>query len=248
MPTIDAQRYVGGLFAVWEHQWCPQYCRHKCRRLQYCRHKCRYLPYCLCQVGCGVLFPQAYRVWSWYRVLTLCATFSVHPWSLPSGNPGRMAPVGTGRASRRRTVSRLTTSLRSETRGWSRKQRFGPGLPIGESARRRPAPEASAPVEEVAEEVVERAFVLSVDLPVGDRSVPPARCFLDFFGPAHELQVVLLGRARASKPVPEGPRVYEPDTLPIKNKLNNKGKIRSLRVAMSNFLPVTVIGCVLRWT
>ena len=38
-------------------------------------------------VGCGALFPQAYRVWSWYRVLTLCAAFSVRPWSLPSGNP-----------------------------------------------------------------------------------------------------------------------------------------------------------------
>ena len=36
--------------------------------------------------------------------------------------------------------------------------------------------------ERWAEEVVERAFVLSVDLPVGDRSVPPARCFLDFLG------------------------------------------------------------------
>ena len=35
-------------------------------------------------VGCGALFPQAYRVWSWYRVLTLCAAFSVRPWSLPS--------------------------------------------------------------------------------------------------------------------------------------------------------------------
>jgi len=35
--------------------------------------------------------------------------------------------------------------------------------------------------ERWAEEVVERAFVLLVDLPVGDRSVLPARCFLDFW-------------------------------------------------------------------
>ena len=72
------------------------------------------------------------------------------------GAPGRMAPVGSECASQRRAVSRVPTSLGwrdtgSESRGRSRKQRFGPGLPIGETAWRRLVPEASAPVEEVGQ-------------------------------------------------------------------------------------------------
>ena len=172
----------GAFFAVREPQRRLQYCRHKCRRLQYCRHKCRYLPYYLCQVSCGALSPQAYRVWSWYRGLTLCAVSPFAPSPFRAGIPGRIALVGTGHASRRRAVSRLATSLRSETRGRSRKQRFGPGLPIGESTRRRPASKASAPVREVGRRSC-RAGVRSFDgPPVNDRSVPPARCFLDFLG------------------------------------------------------------------
>ena len=124
-----------------------------------------------------------------------------------------MAPVGTGRASRRRAVSRLPTSLRSEMRGRSRKQRFGPDLPVGESARRRPVPEASAPVGEVGRRSC-RAGVRSFGGPSGRRPVcPSGPLFFRLFGLAHELQAVLLGRARASKPVPEGPWVYEPDNI-----------------------------------
>ena len=33
------------------------------------------------------------------------------------------------------------------------------------------------------------------------------------FGPAHQLRAVCLGRAFAGKPVREGPRIYEPDTM-----------------------------------
>ena len=104
------------------------------QRLQYCRHKCRRLQYCLCQGGCGALFPQAYRVWSWYRGLTCALPSPFAPGPFRAGVPGRMAPVGPGRASRRRAVRRLPTGPRSESRGRSRKQRFGPGLPIGETS------------------------------------------------------------------------------------------------------------------
>ena len=155
-----------GPFAVREPQRCLQYCRHKCRRLQYCSHKCRYLPYCLCQVGCGALFPQAYRVWSRYRVLTLCAAFSVRPWSLPSGNPRSDGSSRYWPCQSEKSGKQLPTSPRSETRSRSRKQRFGPGLPIGESARRRPAPEAIALVGEVGRRSC-RAGVRSFDGPSG---------------------------------------------------------------------------------
>ena len=136
-PPIDAQRH--GAFCLTGVQ----------RRLQYCRYKCQRLQYCLCQGGCGALFQQAYRVWFWYRSLTCALPSLFAPGPFRAGVPGRMAPVGLGCASRRRAVNRLPTGPRSESWGRSRKQRFGPGLPIRETARRRLVPEASAPVGEV---------------------------------------------------------------------------------------------------
>ena len=85
----------------------------------------------------------------WYRGLTCALPFPFTPGSFRAGVPGRMAPVGPGHVSRRRAASRLPTGPRSETPGRSRRQCFGPGLSIGETARRRLVPEASAPVEEV---------------------------------------------------------------------------------------------------
>ena len=136
--TIDARRHVGGL-TVWEFNGAYNTIEEKCRRLQYC----------LCQGGCGALFPQAYRLWSSYRGLTCALPSSFAPGPFRAGVPGRMAPVAPGRASRRRVVRRLSTGPRSELRDRSRKQRFGPGLPIGGTTWRRPVPEASAPVGEV---------------------------------------------------------------------------------------------------
>ena len=136
------------------HYRCPEAwgafcCMGAQWRLQYCRHKCRRLQYCLCQGGCEALLPQAYRVWSRYRGLTCALPSPFAPSPFRAGVPSRMAPVGPGRASRRRAASRLPTGPRSETRGQSRKQRFGPGLPIGETARRQLVSKASAPVGEV---------------------------------------------------------------------------------------------------
>ena len=43
----------------------------------------------------------------WYRGLTCALPFSFAPGSFRAGVPGRMAPVGSGHASRRRAVSRV---------------------------------------------------------------------------------------------------------------------------------------------
>ena len=53
----------------------------------------------LCQGGCGALFPQAYRVWSRYRGLTCALPSPFAPGPFRVDVPGRMAPVGPGRAS-----------------------------------------------------------------------------------------------------------------------------------------------------
>ena len=119
-PTT-CTRYGG----AWRAQYyrCPEacggaFCRTGVqRRRQYCRHKCRRLQYCLCQGGCGALFQQAYRVWFWYRSLTCALPSLFAPGPFRAGVPGRMAPVGPGRASRRRAVSRLPTGSPVEDAG-----------------------------------------------------------------------------------------------------------------------------------
>ena len=64
---------------------------------------------------------------------------------------------------------------RSESRGRSRKQRFGPGLPIGETARRRLVPGASAQVGGGPKKLMSGRSFFRADLSVGDRTVLPAR-------------------------------------------------------------------------
>ena len=108
--------------------------------------------------------------------LTLCAAFSVRPWSLPSGNPWSDGSSRYWPCQSEKSGKQLPTSPRSEMRGRSRKQRFGPGLPIGESARRRPALEASAPVGEVGRRSC-RAGVCSFGRPSGRRPVCPSGPF-----------------------------------------------------------------------
>ena len=115
-------------------------------------------------------------------VLTLRAGFSVRRWSLLRCVPGRMAPVGPGRTSRRRAVRRLPMGPRSESRGRSRKQRFGPGLPIGGTTWRRPVPEASAPVGEVGWRSEDWALVLLGRPPSRRPDCPPGPLFLRLLG------------------------------------------------------------------
>ena len=116
----------------------------------------------------------------WYHCLTCALPFSFAPGSFRAGVPGRMAPVGPGRASRRRAVSRLPTGPRSESWGRSRKQRFGPGLSIRETAQSWLVPEPSAPVGEAGRRsLMSGRLSYWVDLPVGDLTVLLAHCVLD---------------------------------------------------------------------
>jgi len=87
----------------------------------------------------------------WYRGLTLCALacfFRLSPGSFRAGVPGRMAPVGPGRASRRRVVSRVSANP-------DRRRGVGIGSSaLGQPSDRRGRPEAAgveanAPVGEV---------------------------------------------------------------------------------------------------
>ena len=117
------------------------------------------------------------RVWSGIVVLTLCAAFSVRPWSLPSGCPRSDGP------SRRRAVSRLPT-----------------GSPVGDAGseleaafRARPSdridrPEAAGIRSECSgqrggpKKLTSRCSFLWIDLPVGDRTVLPVRRIFRFLG------------------------------------------------------------------
>ena len=130
------------------------------------------------------------------------------------GAPGRMTPVGSQCIGRRRAVSRLPTSpgRGSELWGWSRGVGVGSSI-LGQAFRLERllgdgwCPKRVLRSERWAEEVNEWVLVL-LGRPSGRRpDYPPGT-----LGPAHELHVVFLGRARAWKPVPEGPRVYEPDS------------------------------------
>ena len=88
-----------------------------------------------------------------------------------------------------------------------------PGLPVGEAVRRRLETEVSTPVGEVGWSWKTGAAPSRPDLLVGDWIVLLA-CYSDTW-PAHELRVVCLGQAFIGKPVREGPRVYEPDTITV---------------------------------
>ena len=66
--------------------------------------------------------------------------------SYRAGVPGRMAPVGSECAGRRRAVSRVPTSPGRRDMGSESEVGLGAGLPIGEAVWRRLKPELSAPV------------------------------------------------------------------------------------------------------
>ena len=68
------------------------------------------------------------------------------PGSYRAGVPGRMAPVGSECAGRRRAVSRVPTSPGQRDTGSKSEVGLRVGLPIGEAIRRWLEPEASTPV------------------------------------------------------------------------------------------------------
>ena len=113
------------------------------------------------------------------------------------GVPGRLVPVGSDCASRRRAVSKGSVHPRSKTRVgvgggvWS-------GLPGGEAGRSR-----------------KRALFLLREAFRSEIGSPFWPVVLDIWagpGVARRSQHRLLGRAFAGKPVHEGSRVYESDT------------------------------------
>ena len=90
----------------------------------------------------------------------------------------------------------------SETRGRSRRRSSGQAFRV-EAVRRRPGPDASAPIGEAVRSWPEPELVL--------RSERWAEFRLS--GRSRRKEVVLLGRALAWEPIHEGPRVYEPDIV-----------------------------------
>ena len=92
-----------------------------------------------CQGGRRVLFLQVYRVRSPVLRFDLCALpYFLRPFPGPyrAGVPGRLVPVGSDRASRRRAVSKGLAHPRSETRV-EVESGVWPGLLVEEAVRRR---------------------------------------------------------------------------------------------------------------
>ena len=99
---------------------------------------------------------------------------------------------------------------------------LGPGLPIGVAIRRRLEYKVIAPVGEVDRSSRRAGAVpLWPDLLVGDWTALLACCFKLLDRPMS--CAVCLGRALAWKPVPEGPRVYEPDRSPRAIRAESSG-------------------------
>ena len=82
-----------------------------------------------CQGGRRVLFQHVYRVWSlvlWFDLCALACFLRSSPGPFRAGVPGRIAPVGSGRASRRRVVSRVPVNpgrrrkIRVSSSAWAR--------------------------------------------------------------------------------------------------------------------------------
>ena len=136
---------------------------------------------------------------SWFDLCGLLCFLCSFPGPFRAGCPGRLVPVGSGCASQRRAVSRVL-AYPGRRLGLESKVAFGPGFPIGEAVRRRLGSEAGASVGEMGQSSGRAGAVsLRLDVPAGDWAALSACCFR------------LLGRTLAWKPVPEGPRVYEPD-------------------------------------
>ena len=79
----------------------------------------------------------------------------------------------------------------------------------------RPGPDASAPIGEAVQSWPEPELVLrSESWAEGGQGLKRVLRSVEFrlSGRSRREKAVLLGRALAWKPVPEGPRVYEPDT------------------------------------
>ena len=119
--------------------------------------------------------------------------------SYRTGVPGRMAPIDSECAGRRRAVSRVPMSPGRRDAGSESEVGLGAGFrsrPSGDSW----SPNRALRSDRWAEVADERALLF---LGLAFRSVAgPPLCHVVFR---------LLGRALAWKPVPEGPRVYEPD-------------------------------------
>ena len=113
---------------------------------------------------------------SWFD---LCAAFSVLPWSLLSERPRSDGPSRPWPRQSEKSGTQAYYGSRSESRGQSKKQRFGPGLPIGETAWRRLVLEASAPVGGGPKKLMSGLLFFRADLPVDDRTVLLARRVLD---------------------------------------------------------------------
>jgi len=135
---------------------------------------------------------------SWFWLCALPSPPSPGPFR--AGAPGRMAPVDP-----ERYVGFLRVFGRSRGAG------VGSGV-LGQAFRSEGppgggrCPKRALRSERWAEKVDERAFVFSGRPPSRRPDCPPAPLgYILFF----------LGRALARKPVPEGPRVYEPDTMKI---------------------------------
>ena len=72
-----------------------------------------------CQGGRRVLFPQVYKVRTsvlWFDLCALPYFLCPFPGPYRAGVPGRLVPIGSDRASRRRAVSRVLAHPQSETR------------------------------------------------------------------------------------------------------------------------------------
>ena len=152
-----------------------------------------------------------------------------------AGVPGRLVPVGSNCASRRRAVSKDPVYPRSETRVGVRSVVW-PGFPVEEAGRSRkralffgqafrserwagvrsercsstarPSGRRGGPKLEAS------AIPLWPVLPVGDW-IALLACRLGIWaspGVERRSQCCLLGRTFGGKPVHDGPRVYEPDT------------------------------------
>ena len=113
---------------------------------------------------------QMHRVRSLVLWFDLCALpYFLRPFPSPyrAGVPGRLVPVGSDRASRRRAVSGVFAYP-------GRRQGVGvggsalPGLPVGETVRRWLETEVSAPVGEVGRSWKTGATPSRLDLLVGD--------------------------------------------------------------------------------
>ena len=129
--------------------------------------------------------PVGDRVWSlvsWFDLSALPCFLRSFPGPFWAGVPGRLVPVGSGCASRRRAVSRVFAYP-----GQRHGVRVGgsalPGLSVGETVRRRLETEVSAPVREVGRSRQAGAVPPRPDLSVSDWTALLACCLDSWANP-----------------------------------------------------------------